>query len=238
MARGSGTATADMARTLPPPLTRGKSRDGRPKPSRRVAHLAGFALFLALSFHPAPGGAVPQAMGGGVGVVMPTQVLDGPGVQLMAGWRWGFQGDRLWLIGETGLTRTRLTALTASLAVPGGTAQVRTDFDQWSVPLLMGLGWRWGPPDGAGVDAELLAGGLIGRTRTRTGAANVGRASETADVTVDPLVRARMTWTWAVRPGGLGLGGGWQHHLRLGPAPASDLRATGPFVEATWRVVF
>ncbi|MCA9545178.1 MAG: hypothetical protein KC613_12330 [Myxococcales bacterium] len=177
-------------------------------------------------------------MGGGVGVVLPTQVLDGPAVQLRAGWRWGFVDGRVWLIGESGLTRTSLTALTGELSVPGGVAQIRTDIDQWSLPLLVGLGGRWGPLDGAGVEADLLAGGFVGRTRTRSGAATVGRPKETVDVTVDPLVRGRVTWTWPVRPGLLGLGGGWQQHLRLGPAPTSDLRATGPFVEASWRVVF
>lgn len=201
-------------------------------------HLAGFAVFLALSFHGNPAEAVPQAMGGGVGVVMPTQVLDGPAVQLSGAWRWGFASGRVWLMAESGLTRTSLTALTGKLPVPGGTALIRTDIDQWSVPLLGGVGGRWGAMDGPGVEADLLAGGLIGRTRTRSGAATTGKPSETVDVTVDPLLRGRVTWTWPVRPGLLGLGAGWQQHLRLGPAPTSDLRATGPFVEATWRVVF
>ncbi len=239
MRRVRWAANSVMRRTLSPVLARGKSPIAARSAARRRCHLLEFATVLALSFlSPGQAGAVEQAAGGGIGALIPTQILDGPAVQLQANWRWRFLDGRLWLLAESGVIRTSLTAVTTSVPLPGGAARVRGDVEQWSLPLLGGLAWRAPRADGGGVELDLLAGGIIGRTRTLTSAWGVGRPSASVDVTVDPLLRARLEWSWPVRPGLLALGGGWQQHLRLGPAPETDLRATGPFLEAAWRVLF
>lgn len=171
------------------------------------------------------------------GLSQPLQVLDGPAFQLALGWRVGL-GARTWLLGEAGLVRTAQTGLMAYTPAPGGSAALRADVLQWTVPVLVGGGVQLSGDGADGVSLALLGGVALGHTRTLVGAPASGTPQRIAHSSVDPLLRARVEWAWAVRPGSLTVGAGWQQHFRVGPVLDPDVRVTGPFVEAGWRVEF
>lgn len=168
--------------------------------------------------------------------MLSSQVLDGPGPQLGLGWRWTF-ADPWRFIAEVGAVRTVATGITGSVPALGTAALIQADIEQWTIPLLTGFGLAW-MRGSSGWSVDLLAGLAVGRTRTLVGAHSAGWPTKEAYVSVDPLVRARLEWSWAVRPGAVTFGGGWQHHFRLGVPQNPDVRITGPFTEVGWRVQF
>jgi len=179
----------------------------------------------------------PHAVEGHFGFSQPLQVLDGPAFQLAVGWRVGLSAQT-WLMGEAGAIRTAQTALMSYTPAPGGSAALRADVLQWTVPMLVGGGVQLSGSTSDGVSLALLGGVALGHTRTLVGPPASGKPQRLAHSTIDPLVRARLEWAWAVRPGSLTAGAGWQQHFRVGPVLQPDIRVTGPFVEAGWRIEF
>ncbi len=180
--------------------------------------------------------AADQAIEARGGVLVPSQLLDGASLHLAVAWRQRLTGP-LWLHVESGADRTKVTALIDHVPVPGGALTLRADHEQWTVPVLGGLGLQAEPDDGAGFGLVAGVGPAITYAELRTSAPGGYALATKRETTIDLMALGRVDVTWSVRPGLLVVGLGWQEILTDGgDRSTGDVRASGLILEAGWRL--
>jgi hypothetical protein len=210
---------------------------------RAMRAIRRFLLGLALAAGPVDAQAedtragYAHALDGRLALLVPAQVLDGPSFQASLGWRLALT-PRWGLHSETGLVRTGLAGVAAHLRAPGQQATLVARAEQWTVPLLFGPTLQVTGDARSGLTLGILGGVAIGQTRARVTPVGVDAPRDVAYVSVDPLLRARAEWAVPMARGSVLIGLGWQQHWRAGPTIEPDLRVTGPFGEAGWRLYF
>ncbi len=184
--------------------------------------------------------AAPAAAGQGVelraGTLVPAQVLDGANVHLGAGYSLHLSGG-LHAHLEVGLQRTTITALTTELASPGGTVVLRADHAMWVVPALVGVGWRGSPGAEPRVSASVGVGAAHTIAELRTSVVDGPDLDSSGDAATQGVARARADFGWPLPLGEIVVGVGWQQIFAAdADRGTGDVRASGLFLEAGWRL--
>lgn len=173
-----------------------------------------------------------------MGALVPSQVLDGASLHLTLAYRYRLTGP-LWLHLEGGANRTRITALTRAVPAPGGAVTLRADHEQWTLPMVAGVGLQGPVAAGARWGAVAAAGAAWSAATLRSSVVGGPKLGVEDETRFDLLGLARVDLTWPVRPGLLVVGVGWQEVFTAGDdRTTGDVRASGLLLEGGWRAHF
>lgn len=179
-----------------------------------------------------------QAIEFRLGTVLPSQVLDGPGLRTTAAYSIRLASS-IWFRAESGLERVTMHGLTTDVSAPGATTRIRADSVQWNWPTMVGLawvpqlhnGWSWSAFGGAG----------IAWSWTKTEASVVGFAPrrESTDSEQDLVIGARLDLRRAFRAGDFIVGIAWESTPFAGTEKRRHhMVPEGALLEAGWRIGF
>ncbi len=169
------------------------------------------------------------------GTLLPAQELDGAGLHLALGWRLRVGGG-LEAGLETGTRRVALTALRTTLPTAGGGVILRADYEGWSTPLLLALGWGFGETTRVGV--QVAGGPAWVHSELSTAVAGGPELSRARDDALDWMLLARLDFALPLERGALLLAAGWEKVYTESERRTGAVEATGVMLELGWRVSF